>query len=408
MTQAPRKHESASKPMRRSVLLHWLHTLSALLYAYIGQSLFGRLRTAYGRWQTVYERSVVGSILHSRRKRHERILFRVRVAMAAMIEQSLLYRALARLRRALLRCSVSSYGIFSFFFGCFTVVAYLLGRYFDQTPPFSELVTGLCMILISPLMLFGTARPIGRALVESLVLRWLLVDVCGIPAEKLHGTQAYSESRDEGEDHAFVALVLAVTLGTLCGLTEIAPVWVPLVILLLLVVQLIFLYPESGLLLVAFSTPLITLIDGVRPTALLLCAIGVTMLSFLLKLIGGKRVFHPELLDGSVLLLGALYLFGGLVTRGGAQSLYSALTYLALLMCYFLAVSLLRTQAWLDRINGAMCLSCVIVACLGVGQYFMQDLGVQYLDVTLFSDLGGRVYATLENPNMLAEYLILL
>jgi hypothetical protein len=109
-----------------------------------------------------------------------------------------------------------------------------------------------------------------------------------------------------------------------------------------------------------------------------------------------------------VLLLGLLYLAGGLITGGGRASLQSALVYVAFLLCYFLAVSLLRTQAWINRLMGAMCVSCVTVACLGVLQYLLARPEVQYLDLSLFSDLDGRVYATLENPNMLAEYLVLL
>jgi putative inorganic carbon (HCO3(-)) transporter len=132
------------------------------------------------------------------------------------------------------------------------------------------------------------------------------------------------------------------------------------------------------------------------------------MLSFILKLIGGKRVFRLELIDGAVLLLGVLYLLGGLVTRGGVASLRSGLTYSAFLCCYFLAASLLRSREWIRRMVGALTISCVLVALLGLLQYLLSDLGARYLDLSLFADLGGRVFSTMQNPNMLAEYLILL
>jgi O-antigen ligase len=45
---------------------------------------------------------------------------------------------------------------------------------------------------------------------------------------------------------------------------------------------------------------------------------------------------------------------------------------------------------------------------LGLLQYLLSDLGARYLDLSLFADLGGRVFSTMQNPNMLAEYLILL
>jgi O-antigen ligase len=179
------------------------------------------------------------------------------------------------------------------------------------------------------------------------------------------------------------------------------------VILIAVVLQLILLYPEIGLLMVAFFAPLMTLLDGDHPTLWLLIGVGITMLAFILKLIGGKRVFRPDLLDSCVLALAALYLFGGLITRGGSASLSSALVYVALLCCYVLAVGLIRTQAWVRRMVGAISVSLVLVAVLGIAQYLFAELSVQYVDQRLFADLGARVFSTLENPNILAEYLIL-
>lgn len=408
MPRVFKPNTTAQAAPRRGIVLPFLYALAAWLYAYIGRSFVSRICCVYGALQRSYERSGTRALLHGRRKRHEQLRFRLRMALAARIEHSLLYRTLARIRRALLRCSVNSYGVFSFFFGCFTVVAYLLGRYFESEVSFLHLATGVFMIVLSLPLLLST-RAIGSALADSLFFRYLLVDICGIPLEKLYCTRV-REGTDaaSGEEHRFLSLVLAVVLGTLCALTALPPYVVPAAALLLLLLQLVFLYPEIGLLLVALFTPLLTLIPSLRPTAVLLGIVCTTLVSFVFKLIGGKRVLHPELLDSSVLLLGLLYLAGGLITGGGRASLQSALVYVAFLLCYFLAVSLLRTQAWINRLMGAMCVSCVTVACLGVLQYLLARPEVQYLDLSLFSDLDGRVYATLENPNMLAEYLVLL
>jgi hypothetical protein len=262
-------------------------------------------------------------------------------------------------------------------------------------------------MVVSALPLLFSERPLGRALGGSLCFRWLLVSVCGIPAEKLDGIDHENSYRDEGEEHYFLSLLLAVTMGAVCSLGGIAPYAVPLVILIAVVLQLILLYPEIGLLMVAFFAPLMTLFDGNHPTLWLLIGVGITMLAFILKLIGGKRVFRPDLLDSCVLALAALYLFGGLITRGGSDSLSSALVYVALLCCYVLAVGLIRTQAWVRRMVGAISVSLVLVAVLGIAQYLFAELSVQYVDQRLFADLGARVFSTLENPNILAEYLIL-
>ncbi len=395
---------SAPKP---SAVMYYLHVFTAVLYAYISQSLIGRLRTLYEYLQGRFARGILRTGLGSRRKRHDRLLFRVRLALAATIEKSLLCRTGARLRRALLYCSLNTYAIFCFFFGSFTVVAYLLAQYFGNAVPFSHLVTGICMIALA-LPLFFSDRPACRVLGGSVFFRFLLVNVCGIPAEKLDGVAGEEQTAHDGEEHYITSLILAVTLAVLCALLPVPPYAIPVLALLLLAVQLVLIYPEIGLLAVAFFAPLLTLFSSLRPTVMLLCAVGVTMLGFIFKVICGKRVFRMELLDVSVVALGVLYLLGGVITRGDSASLLSALTYTALLLCYFPAANLLRTPAWIRRITGALILSCVIVVMLGLSQYFFADLGLQYLDPSLFSDLGGRVYSTMENPNMLAEYLVLL
>ncbi|MBQ8718729.1 MAG: O-antigen ligase family protein, partial [Clostridia bacterium] len=406
MPQAPKKSGRTVAATKQVTLLQRLHAFTAFLYACIAGSLFGQLRTVYARLQIAYENGAISAVLRSRRKRHDRLLFRMRLALASLIEKSAGYRLMARLRRTLLLCSLNTYGIFSFFFGCFTVVSYLMAQYFRQDEPVSYLVTGVAMIALSLPLLFSD-KPLGRALGGSLVFRSLLVRVCGIPAEKLDGVGRSDERDDRGEEHYFLSLLLAVVMGLFCSLADVAPYAVPATVLIVVGLQLIMLYPEIGLLMIAFFAPLMTLFDGEHPTLLLLGGVGVTMLAILLKLIGGKRVFRPDLLDSCVLTLAALYLLGGLITRGGRASFSSALVYVALLCCYVLAVGLLRTQAWVRRIVGAFSVSLILVSLLGIAQYFFADIGLQYVDRTLFSDLGARVFSTLENPNMLAEYLIL-
>ena len=406
MPQSPKTPSRATTKARPVTLLHGLHAVTAFLYAYISCSLLGQLRTLYSRLQLAYEDGAISTMLRSRRKRHDRLFFRIRLALAGLIERSAGYRVMARLRRALLRCSLNTYGIFGFFFGCFTVVSYLMAQYFRREEPVSYLITGVAMI-VTALPLLLSEKPLGRALGASAIFRRLLVHVCGIPAEKLDGVDCGDQNADQGEEHYFFSLLLAVITGLVCSLGGIAPYSVIVAVFGFVVLQLVMLYPEIGLLIIAFFTPLMTLLNSEHPTLLLLCGVGVTMLAFVLKLIGGKRVFRPDLLDSCVLAMAALYLFGGLITRGGRESLASALVYVALLCCYVLAVGLLRTQAWIRRMVGAISLSLVLVAAIGIAQYLFADLGVQYVDLSLFSDIGARVFSTMENPNMLAEYLIL-
>lgn len=399
--------KASGKTARSGVVLYYLHAATAFLYSYIALSMVGRLRGLYDRLQAKYRTGLLSAVAKGRRKRHDRWFFRARLAAASAIEHSLIYRAGEKTRRVLLHCSLNTYGIFSFFFGCFTVVSYLLSQYVNQPEPRAYLVCGVGMIGVA-LPLFTSDRSLSRMLGESRFFRLLLVKIFGVPAEKLDGIAVEREKNEVGEEHYFPALLSAVVLGLICALGGLAPYAVPAVIGALVLIQLILSYPEIGLILIAFFTPILTLLSRDHPTALLLPVLGVTVLGALFKLIGGKRVLRLELLDGSILLFGVIILLGGVVSYGGRASLRSALMYASLMLCYFLAANLLRTGAWIRRVVWALVASVLLVSLLGIGQYVLGDLGLQYLDLTLFPDLGGRVYATLENPNMLAEYLILM
>ena len=55
----------------------------------------------------------------------------------------------------------------------------------------------------------------------------------------------------------------------------------------------------------------------------------------------------------------------------------------------------------------SLCLSALIIASVGIVQYFFTDLELKWVDVARFSDIGGRVTSLFANPNVLAEYLLL-
>ena len=102
------KKEIQSREARPSAVMYWLHAVTAFLYSYIAGSLIGRVRNMYAWLQDKYQAGVIYSAVRGRRKRHDRLFFRVRLAAAAAIEGSLVYRLGAALRRRLLHCSLNT------------------------------------------------------------------------------------------------------------------------------------------------------------------------------------------------------------------------------------------------------------------------------------------------------------
>lgn len=382
-----------------SVIMRGLNRATAWLYALIASSLLGRTLGGYGKANRAFENSRLYALLHGAHKRSDRLLVRLRLRLARVMEQSLIRRAADTLASALMRCSVNTYGVFSFFFGCYSIISYMLLLYSDTEVSRSFLVTGVLMVAAA-LPMFATGKPLARALGESRFFRTLLVGALGISNDKLDSTP------QRGEEHYLIAMLAAIVGGLLT--IVVPPYVIPLAILLLVALRMVLQQPEIGLLLAVFSAPLLTLLDGYRPTAVLLFTVALTTVSYLLKIVGGQRIFRMELSDYAVLSFMLMLAFGGIVTRGGVSSLRSAMSYCTLMLGYFLTVNLVRSTQWLHRILGALLSSGVLVAVLGITQKLLTDTGAEYFDPVLFADIDGRVFSTLENPNMLAEYLILL
>lgn len=380
------------------MILHHLHRFSAWLYALVLNSLIGRVMTGYSHTNAALCETRWHRFTHSRRKRADRPSFRFRQWVSRLFERSLICRMVGAAERALLHTAMNCYGIFFLFFGCYCIVTYyVLGGFSEQSVSLSYPITGGVLIIAS-LPMFATTRSLAHSLRRSAVLRTLLVQVLGIADGRL---ESYGES---GREHYLEALILAILGGSLTFVCS--PPTLLLIVLALIVVLLVFREPEVGMLLSVALTPFLSLSS--HPTWFLLLLMGVTLLSYAVKLLCGKRVLRMQALDWLILALLALILFGGIVTSGGRASLYSALTYTCLGLIYFMVAGLVRSQKGVWRMMFVLLFSGVVTALIGVWQYVFSRPALQYVDMTLFSDLGGRVTALWDNPNILAEHLALL
>jgi O-antigen ligase len=383
---------------KNGAILHGLHCASAWLYALILNSAIGRYLTGYKKTTEALSDGFLHRSLRSKRKRSNRLSFRFRQKLSAIIEKSFFCRLVTAIERELLQCSLNSYGIFLLFFGCFSIIAhYVPSNLVTERAHISYLITGGALVLAS-LPLFASTRSLAYSLRTSRVFSWLLIDTLGIAEER------FRSYREKGTERYVAAFICAFSIGALTFLYS--PQLILSVIGIVLLILMILRDPEIGMLLSVALCPFMTLTE--RPTLSLLLLVALSLFSFVVKLLCGKRVWCWEPTDAAVLLLILLYVFGGIVTRGGRASLYSALTYAALMSIYFMIANLVRSQDGVRRLIRVLIGSCTLVALMGLWQHFFTTVEVAYLDLSLFADLGGRIYATWENPNMLAEYLVLL
>ena len=109
-----------------------------------------------------------------------------------------------------------------------------------------------------------------------------------------------------------------------------------------------------------------------------------------------------------VFLYAAIYLAATVASVSFRGSMYvGALTILFILFAIMLQ-SAVQTRKQLDVLLYALITAGALVALYGVYQYvFGKTGGETWVDSDMFSDISARVYSTLQNPNVLSEYLLL-
>lgn len=395
--QKTQRGKTAEKK-RQSVILYYAHKMSEWLYRLVLYSAIGRFMTGYHKTEDHMREGLVYRLLRGKTKRSDRWSFRFRLRFSAMIEESLVCRVLQRIVHTLLQCSLSTYGLFFLFMGIYSVVSYYVtGNITPDTGDMAHVLTGGAMILFS-LPLFASTASLAAGLRRSRVMHGLLIGVLGVRKTAFGG---YAE---QGEEHHLQALFLSLVGGAVTFFVP--PYQMLLVLALLLFVWLVMSYPEVGMMASIIVAPFLGLAP--HPTYVLLALVSLTVFSYVFKLICGKRTLRFGLLDGAVVLMLSVLLLGGLFSAGGKASLHSAATYGCLILIYFVVSNLARSDEHVNRVMGALLVPCVLMAIIGVLQYFLGDLPTQYVDLSLFADLGGRASALMGNPNFLAEYLVLL
>ena len=381
-----------------SVILHHLHRFCAWIYAQILESLIGRVLTGYHPVSETLRESRWYRLIHSRRKRADRPSFRFRQWVSRLFERSFICRLIGAIQHELMHTAIHCYGVFFLFFGCYCVVTYyVIGGLDEQIASASYLFTGSACILIA-LPMFAAPRSLAAGVRQSTVLRALFIHALGVAEERL---AAYGE---KGKERYLEALVAAILLGSLTFWCQ--PHLILLAVLGIVAVLIIFRDPEIGMLLSLAFAPFASLTG--RPTLALLALVGITLISYAVKLLCGKRVLRMQAFDWLFLGLFVLILLGGIVSHGGRASLQSAMAYACLGLLYFMVANLVRSQKGVWRVMFALLVSGVGSALLGVWQYTFSRPALQYVDMRLFADLGGRVTALWDNPNVLAEQMALL
>ena len=386
--------ERISDSFKNSLIIHSLTRFSSWIYALCISGIFGTLMTSYDRvTQSLATSSMVKTIRAFFNNRGMRLIQKAKQSVARSYERSILLTKLRGISYQLLITNVSTLGLFLFSFGFYIVTIQLLRQYAFHTNNVetSSALIGL-IIMVVAIFMFFSKKNIAEAIYESVVLKTLLFDYLSLRVISV-AKAAKTEAR-RGFNVAFVSGMFFGVLSIFVDATTIVTV-----LAVIMLAGIVLSTPEAGVLITFLFLPFVT-------TKHLILMLGLILVSYVLKLLCGRRVLRLSFIDYTVVIFLFFTIFSGIITVD-ASSFPKMLVFVIFMLGYFVVKNTISSPSLVRRCLYSLVASSALVSLYGLYQNFFGELSTVWQDVTIFSEISGRVVSTFENPNVLGEYLIL-
>ncbi len=146
------------------------------------------------------------------------------------------------------------------------------------------------------------------------------------------------------------------------------------------------------------------------PTMALAGMVIICAFSLLVKAITGKNFKWSFGIVGMfIIFMIGIYLVSALTSFARGKSLQIWAIYAVMMCFFFVVINTIKTKKQLLDLCRAFVLSGLFVCLYGIYQYVFQVADPNaWLDESMFEGISMRIYSTLENPNVLGEYILLL
>ncbi len=373
-----------------SMILALLDRLMSWMYLKLKTGFFGFIFTGYPQ----KSRFALGELLAKTKLAAQ--VERFRRWLCRAMENSFFVGLGHAASAILLGCRLKVYGTFVASFGAYTAViavirTLLAGNVSGSALLLDNTLVTAVVLLFAGLPLIFSKKTLSEALCSSFL---------GNTIQKITGFTEEDMTARTGGGNMSTAFLFGLILGV--ATYSVSPLLLVVGVVALLWAYLVLVKPEIGVLSLFFFVPIL-------PTMALLGIEAYTFVCYLIKLVRKKRVFHAEPLDILCLAFALILLSGGFITVSSA-SLPQSLLLVGFLFAYFLVVGLIRNTEWLTKCSVASVLSATLISLYGLFTYLTKRAPQDdaWLDSDLFGAITGRAYATLENPNMYGEYLVLI
>ena len=381
-----------------SLIFFWLDLLGEKFYSALVNGFFGKIFTSYSSMQNTWDHGVANRYLFG--TQNIRDFFRaIRQYLAKSFEESGFVRFIQKIGKQFIAIPLKTCGNFFLFFGFYTVLIYVLRRLFPsgQGAELSSVLIGILCCCVG-LIMSRSHLSLAQAIGEGKISCFLFVHLFGFRMETMETPPQKNRTLS----------VFMNVMGMLFGVLTVivSPGAILLGLLSLVAISLLLAMPEIGVLLSVFSLPFLYWFES--PSITLGMMILATAISYLIKIIRGKRIFRFELIDLAILLFFVIMFLSGAFSAGGQNGINEILLSCVLIFGYFMTVNLLRTRSLLNRCSFGLMISGTVTSVLGILQYLTQSFhSGAWLDPAFHSSIDGRVDALFDNPNILAAFLVL-
>ncbi len=390
MKHQQRKRLSFSSLVSHSLILPLFYRIAVYLYQSVRESAVGQFFCGYDRSNDAVQNGLFAA-LRKKLSLSDRFLRPLRFAVARQFDSSATLNLVRSVLNHLSGLQLGTYGIAVLIFSLFSALSYALRFAAGGDPSVTDLVIAGAFLLIGICLVASNAH-LSEALCKSSMTSFFLFTVAGADEE-------YFRSVPNCRGRAWVA----ACIGALMGIAAlfIGPLWITIGCIGLIAAFLVYKTPEFGAVSTLFFAPFL-------PTKVMIALMVYLLACFFVKFFRGKRTIHFEWMDVTVLLFGIVFLCAGIFSASPADSLFPVMVYICFMCGYFLIVNLIRSSEWIHRCYLSVLSSATLVALYGVYQNFFVSANTTWQDTDMFGEATGRVVSTLENPNVLAEYLIMI
>lgn len=374
--------------IRSSIIIIALDRFTTVVYNLIKNGFLGYVFTGYD----FSAKSRIGAGLKSSKAVSH--LEELRYGICRRIESSVIVYYVSWLMKFLRGCRLRVYGTFIASFGAYTAVVAVIQAILHNSVEVlieNDNVFIALILIFASIPLIMSKKTFAESVTSSVIGRFI------IKAAGFSKLQIEDTAGDGG--HSNSAFLFGIIFGAVTY--KISPLLVLGGGAALVWAYLVLVKPEIGVLTLFFAMPIF-------PTMLLAAVVVYTSFCWFLKLLRGKRMFRLEPVDVMALAFMIMIAAGGFISFSDT-SLKPALLMTCLAFGYFLTVQLITSRDWLVRCSVAVAAAATLTSLYGIiliytGGGYSSDA---WTDSEMFSEWGSRAVATLENPNMLGEYLIL-